>query len=78
MSNKQTVIDFVRKLPEGFTLQEIAREVELFAGTREELERREEVFEEVEKTLAEWAEPAKPHPHVIATGRQSHARRAAR
>lgn len=32
MSSRETVIEFVRKLPEEMSLAEIAREVELLAG----------------------------------------------
>jgi hypothetical protein len=32
MSGRETVIEFVSKLPEGMSLAEIAREVELLAG----------------------------------------------
>ena len=32
MSSRETVIQFVRKLPEDMSLAEIAREIELLAG----------------------------------------------
>ena len=35
MSNRELVIDLVSRLPEGTSLEEIAREIELVAGIRE-------------------------------------------
>ena len=34
MSNRDIVIDLVKKLPEGAPLQDIAREIELITGIR--------------------------------------------
>lgn len=58
MSNKEIVMDLVRRLPDEVTLQEIAREIEFIAGVREgfeQLDRGEGVpLEEVEKKLPSW------------------------
>jgi predicted transcriptional regulator len=58
MSNKEIVIDLVRRLPEQATLLEIAREIEFVAGVREgfaQLDRGEGVpLAEVEKQLPTW------------------------
>jgi predicted transcriptional regulator len=58
MSNKEIVIDLVRRLPEQATLLEIAREIEFVAGVREgfaQLDRGEGVpLSEVEKQLPTW------------------------
>jgi predicted transcriptional regulator len=58
MSNKEIVIDLVRRLPEQATLLEIAREIEFVAGVREgfaQLDRGEGVpLDEVEKQLPTW------------------------
>ncbi|MGA2556971.1 MAG: hypothetical protein ABSG04_11930 [Verrucomicrobiota bacterium] len=46
MSNRETVIEYVRKLPEEMSLAEIAREIDLLAGirtAREQARRREEI-----------------------------------
>jgi predicted transcriptional regulator len=58
MSNKEIVMDLMRRLPEQATLLEIAREIEFIAGVREgfaQLDRGEGVpLEEVEKQLPSW------------------------
>ena len=58
MSNKEIVLDLVRRLPEGVSLSDIAREIEFIAAVREgfeELDRGEGVaIEEVEKMLPSW------------------------
>jgi predicted transcriptional regulator len=58
MSNKEIVMDLMRRLPEQATLLEIAREIEFVAGVREgfaQLDRGEGVpLEEVEKQLPSW------------------------
>jgi predicted transcriptional regulator len=58
MSNKEIVIDLVRRLPEQASLLEIAREIEFVAGVREgfaQLDRGEGVpLAEVEKQLPTW------------------------
>jgi len=58
MSNKEIVVDLVRRLPDEVTLQDIAREIEFIAGVREgfeQLDRGEGVpIEEVEKKLPSW------------------------
>jgi len=59
MSSRETVIEFVRKLPEEMPLAEIARKVELLAGienAREQARRREGVpAEEARKLVDSWA-----------------------
>ncbi len=58
MSNKEIVIDLVRRLPESASLQDIAREIEFIAGVREgleQLDRGEGVpIEDVEKLMPSW------------------------
>jgi predicted transcriptional regulator len=58
MSNKEIVMDLMRRLPEQATLLEIARAIEFIAGVREgfaQLDRGEGVpLEEVEKQLPSW------------------------
>lgn len=58
MSNKELVIDLVRRLPDNVGLQDIAKEIEFVAGVREgfaQLDRGEGVpLEEVEKQLPSW------------------------
>lgn len=58
MSNKELVIDLVRRLPDEATLMEIAKEIEFVAGVREgfaQLDRGEGVpLEEVKKQLSSW------------------------
>jgi predicted transcriptional regulator len=58
MSNKELVIDLVKRLPDDTTLTDIAREIEFIAGVREgfaELDRGEGVpIEEVEKMVPSW------------------------
>lgn len=62
MSSRETVIEFVRKLPEEMSLPEIAREIELLAGlqtAREQARRREGIpAEDARKLVEAWA--AKP------------------
>jgi hypothetical protein len=59
VSNRETVIEFVRKLPERMSLVEIAREVELLAGiqnAREQARRHEGMpAEEARKLVDTWA-----------------------
>ena len=58
MSSREMVIDLVTKLPEGTTLAEIAREIELLAGiqrAREQARRGEGVpAEEARKLVEAW------------------------
>jgi len=59
VSNRETVIEFVRRLPEEMSLGEIAREIELMAGiqaAREQARRQEGVpAEEARKLVDGWA-----------------------
>jgi hypothetical protein len=59
VSNRETVIEFVSKLPEKMSLAEIAREVELLAGiqnAREQARRREGIpAEDARKLVDSWA-----------------------
>ena len=59
MSNKEIVLDLVKRLPDNASLHDIAREIEFIAGVREglaELDRGEGVpIEDVEKKLSSWA-----------------------
>ncbi len=59
MSSRETVIEFVRKLPEQMSLAEIAREVELLAGlhaAREQARRNEGIpAEDAHKFVDAWA-----------------------
>ncbi len=59
MSSRETVIEFVRKLPEQMSLAEIAREVELLAGlqaAREQARRSEGISaEDARKLVDAWA-----------------------
>ena len=59
MSSRETVIEFVSKLPEELSLVEIAREVDLLAGihaAREQAERGEGTpAEEARKLVDSWA-----------------------
>lgn len=59
VSNRETVIEFVSKLPEQMSLAEIAREVELLAGiqtARDQARRREGVpAEDARKLVDTWA-----------------------
>jgi hypothetical protein len=59
MSSRETVIEFVSKLPEEMSLAEIAREVELLAGlqtAREQARRGEGIpAEDARKLVGEWA-----------------------
>ncbi len=56
MSNREIVIDLVKRLPENTPLQDIAREIELIAGirqAREEADRGEGVSPEQAKALVD-------------------------
>ncbi len=59
MSNRETVIEFVSKLPAELSLAEIAREVELLAGiqiAREQAHRKEGIpAEDARKLVDAWA-----------------------
>ena len=59
MSNRELVIDLVKRLPEDAPLQDIAREIELIAGiraAREEAARDEGVFPDQAKQFVDsWA-----------------------
>jgi hypothetical protein len=59
VSNRETVIEFVSKLPEQMSLAEIAREVELLAGiqtAREQARRKEGIpAEDARKLVDTWA-----------------------
>lgn len=59
MSSRETVIEFVSKLPEQMSLAEIAREIGLLAGIqegREQARRKEGVtVEEARKLVDKWA-----------------------
>ncbi|HEY5233756.1 MAG TPA: hypothetical protein VIK35_09510 [Verrucomicrobiae bacterium] len=59
MSSRETVIEFVNKLPEEMPLAEIAREIELLAGiqtAREQGRRREGIpAEDARKLVDSWA-----------------------
>jgi len=58
VSNKEIVMDLVKRMPENASLHDTAREIEFVAGVREalgELDRGEGVpLEEVEKRLPKW------------------------
>jgi len=58
MSSRETVIDFVRRLPEDMPLAEIAREIELLAGlkaAREQARRSEGIpAEDARKLVDAW------------------------
>ena len=59
MSSRETVIEYVRKLPEEMSVAEIAREIELLAGiqtAREQALRREGIpAEDARKLVDAWA-----------------------
>jgi hypothetical protein len=59
MSSRETVIEFVRNLPEDVSLPEIAREIELLAGVqtaREQVRRHEGIpAEDARKLVDTWA-----------------------
>lgn len=59
MSNRETVIEFVSKLPEQLSLAEIAREVELLAGIqtgRDQARRKEGIpAEDARRLVNTWA-----------------------
>ncbi len=58
MTNRELVIDVVRRLPEDIPLHEIAREIEFVAAVQEsfeQLDRGEGVpIEEMQKVLPSW------------------------
>ena len=58
MSNKELVIDLVRRLPDQATLMEIAKEIKFVVGVREgfaQLDRGEGVpLEQVKQQLSSW------------------------
>jgi predicted transcriptional regulator len=58
MTNKQIVEDLLQRIPEGASLQDIAREIEFIAAVRQglaELDRGEQIpIEEVERELPSW------------------------
>jgi len=59
MSSRETVIEYVRKLPEEMSLADIAREIELLAGiqtAREQARRSEGIpAEDARKLVDTWA-----------------------
>ena len=59
MSSRETVIEFVSKLPEEMPLAEIARKIELLAGiqtAREQARRREGIpVQDARKLVDSWA-----------------------
>jgi hypothetical protein len=59
VSNRETVIEFVSKLPEKMSLAEIAREVELLAGiqnAREQARRGDGISaDDARKLVNKWA-----------------------
>ena len=59
MSSRETVIEYVRKLPDEMSLAEIAREIELLAGiqtAREQARRSEGIpAEDARKLVGAWA-----------------------
>jgi hypothetical protein len=59
MSSRETVIEFVNRLPEEMPLAEIAREIELLAGiqtAREQARHREGIpAEDARKLVNSWA-----------------------
>jgi hypothetical protein len=62
MSNREMVIELVRKLPEDTPLEEIAREIELLGGiknARDQARRGEGIpAEEARKLVKTWAYPS--------------------
>jgi hypothetical protein len=58
MSNKEIVIDLIRRLPDDVSLSDIAKEIEFIAGVREgltQLDRGEGIaLSEAEKKLPSW------------------------
>ncbi len=58
MTNKQIVEDLLQRIPEGTSLQDIAREIEFIAAVRQglaELDRGEHIpIDEVERELPSW------------------------
>ncbi len=60
MSNRELVIELVRKLPEDIPLEEIARRIELLAGiktAREQARRGEGISAEATRNLVDAASP---------------------
>jgi len=59
MSNRELVIDLVRKLPEDTSLENIAREIEFVAGVKEAIAQADRgegmPIEDVEKLIKQWA-----------------------
>jgi predicted transcriptional regulator len=59
MSNRELVLDLVRKLPEDTSMEEIMEKIAFVAGVNEaiaEADRGELIpLEEVEKMIAKWA-----------------------
>jgi predicted transcriptional regulator len=58
MSNKEIVVDLLQRIPEGASLQEIAREIEFVAAIREGLNEldmgRGVPLHEIEQELPSW------------------------
>ena len=58
MSNKEIVADFLQRIPDEVSLEEIAREIEFVAAIRQgltELDRGERIpLDEVERELPSW------------------------
>ncbi len=58
MSNKEIVLDLIRRLPNDVSLRDIAREIEFVAGVREGLAQLDKgqgiPIEEAEKRLGSW------------------------
>jgi len=58
MSSKEIVVDLIQRLPDGISLNEIAREIDFVAAVRqgiEELDRGERIpIETVERELPSW------------------------
>ncbi|HAK97415.1 MAG TPA: hypothetical protein DCM87_21115 [Planctomycetes bacterium] len=58
MSNKEIVLDLIRRLPDDVSLRDIAREIEFVAGVREGLAQLDKgqgiPIEEAEKRLGSW------------------------
>jgi predicted transcriptional regulator len=58
MSDKETVLELVKRLPATVSLREILREIEFIAAVKEgleEIDRGEDIsVESVEEMMAEW------------------------
>lgn len=58
MSNKQIVEDLLQRIPDGASLNDIAREIEFVAAVRQgldELDRGQSIpIEEIERELPSW------------------------